>query len=333
VAQELRSRRLKDISPKAYEHPADRAATAALQSVPGLDAVVRKLVELQYERALRQTLLAGSVRVGPRQLPEVWSRYERVLEALDMPDVYDLYVTNFPLANAAAIGAGKPMIVVNSGTEALFESDELETVIGHEVGHILSDHVLYRTALLILVRAGSTTLPLMAGLPLRAVRAALLEWFRAAELSCDRAATLATRDPLLSCRTLMVLAGGVPSRRLDLDAFLEQASEYREWASGWDRVSRFVNELNLTHAYPVRRVADLRAWVWSGDYDRIAGGAYRTRDSEVDARAEAGEAVDFYKERFRRIIRESGDAVTNVGDQVSSTSERLSDWFRRGGAS
>ena len=35
--------RLKDISPKAYEHPADRAATAALQSIPMLDTVVRAL--------------------------------------------------------------------------------------------------------------------------------------------------------------------------------------------------------------------------------------------------------------------------------------------------
>jgi hypothetical protein len=34
------------ISPKAYEHPADRAATTALSSIPYLDQVVRKLVEL-----------------------------------------------------------------------------------------------------------------------------------------------------------------------------------------------------------------------------------------------------------------------------------------------
>ena len=35
----------RNISPKAYEHPADRAATAALKSVPMLDTVVRKLIE------------------------------------------------------------------------------------------------------------------------------------------------------------------------------------------------------------------------------------------------------------------------------------------------
>ena len=37
--------RLLNLSAKAYEHPADRAATAALQSIPMLDKVVRKLIE------------------------------------------------------------------------------------------------------------------------------------------------------------------------------------------------------------------------------------------------------------------------------------------------
>ena len=67
--------RLVEISSKAYEHPADRAATAALQSIPMLDQVVRTLIEYGYERALRQTFLAGSVKLGSDQLPEVWAAH------------------------------------------------------------------------------------------------------------------------------------------------------------------------------------------------------------------------------------------------------------------
>ena len=63
--------RLPGISPKAYEHPADRAATAALGSIPMLDLVVRKLIEFGYERALRQTYLGASVRLGTDQLPQI----------------------------------------------------------------------------------------------------------------------------------------------------------------------------------------------------------------------------------------------------------------------
>src|SRR5947199_3377850 len=81
------------ISPKAYEHPADRAATAALKAIPMMDTVVRKLIEWGYERALRQIFLANSVRVGETQLPALWAAHSGVSRVLDLPEVYDLYVS------------------------------------------------------------------------------------------------------------------------------------------------------------------------------------------------------------------------------------------------
>jgi Zn-dependent protease with chaperone function len=323
--------RLVNLSAKAYEHPADRAATAALQSIPMLDVVVRRLIEYGYERALRQQLLAGSVRLGEDQLRETWASWNAVCARLDLPERYDLYLTQFPITNAAAIGAGTPMVVINSSCVELLDAGEQRTVLGHEAGHILSDHVLYRTALIILLSlSGVGRLPVLAGLPLLGVRLALLEWFRAAELSCDRAATLVNRDPLVTCRTLMVLAGGVPARRLDLDAFIRQAGEYEEWDSGWDKLSRLRTELFLSHAYPVRRVKEVMAWVQSGEYDRIAGGEYRTRDQKADARAEAGSATEFYAERFRRIFKDATAGMDKAGDRVTDAATRLSEWMRAG---
>jgi Zn-dependent protease with chaperone function len=319
--------RLINLSSKAYEHPADRAATAALQSIPMLDVVVRKLIEFGYERAYRQQFLAASVRLGEEQLPNVWADWNAVCARLDLPERYDLYLTQFPVTNAAAIGAGKPMVVLNSRCVDLLDELELRTVLGHEAGHILSDHVLYRTALLILIQlSGATRLPFVAGLPLLAVKLALLEWFRTAELSSDRAATLVNRDPLATCRTMMVLAGGVSARKLDLDAFIRQANDYEEWSSGWDKLNRLRSQLSLTHSYPVRRVKEVTAWVQSGDYDRIVAGEYPTRDQQADARKEAGDAVEFYKERFRKIFNEFG--VDRVQERASDAAGKLSDWLK-----
>jgi Zn-dependent protease with chaperone function len=319
--------RLPNLSPKAYEHPADRAATAALRSIPMLDTVVRRLIELGYERALRQQFLATSVRLGESQLPQTWADWNAVCARLDLPERYDLYLTQFPITNAAAIGAGKPMVVVNSRCIDLLDELEMRTVLGHEAGHILSDHVLYRTVLMILIRlTGAARLPMFAGLPLMAVQLALLEWYRAAELSSDRAATLVNRDPQVTCRTLMVLAGGAASRKLDLDAFIRQAGEYEEWSSGWDRLNRLSNELSLTHSYPVRRVKEITDWVRSGAYDRIAGGEYPTRDQQADARKEAGDAVEFYKERFRRIFNEFGGEKAQ--ERVADAAGKVGDWIR-----
>ena len=319
--------RLRNLSSKAYEHPADRAATAALQSIPALDTVVRKLIEFGYERALRQQFLAASVRLGEDQLPTVWADWNAVCARLDLPERYDLYLTQFPITNAAAIGAGKPMVVINSRCIDLLDELEQRTVLGHEAGHILSAHVLYRTALIILIQlSGATRLPIIAGLPLMAVKLALLEWYRAAELSSDRAATLVNRDPLVTCRTMMVLAGGVASRKLDLDAFIRQAGDYEDWSSGWDKLNRMRSELSLTHSYPVKRVKEVMSWVQSGEYDRIAAGEYPTRDQHADARKEAGDAVEFYKERFRRIFGEFG--ADRVQGKAADAAGKLSGWLK-----
>ena len=319
--------RLVGLSSKAYEHPADRAATAALKSIPMLETVVRKLIEYGYERALRQQFLAASVKLGEDQLPRTWADWNAVCARLDLPERYDLYLTQYPFANAAAIGAGTPMVVLNSRCVELFDTQEQRTVLGHEAGHILSDHVLYRTALLVLLQlSGAARLPFIAGLPLLAVTLALLEWYRAAELSADRAATLVNRDPLVTCRTMMVLAGGVQARKLDLDAFIRQANDYDDWSSGWDRLNRMRAQLTLTHSYPVRRVKEITAWVQSGEYDRIVGGEYPTRDQQADARKEAGDAVEFYKERFRKIFNEFG--VDRVQERAADAAGRLSDWLK-----
>jgi Zn-dependent protease with chaperone function len=292
-----------------------------------LDTVVRRLVEFSYERALRQSFLGNAVRIGERQLPAVWSSYRGVAQILDMEPVHDIYVSSAVRWNAMTIGSKRPMIVIGSDLLQQLGPGEQRAVIAHELGHVLSDHVLYTTALNILLAAGSG-LPLGLGLPVRAVRAVLLEWVRAAELSCDRAATLAVRDPQIVCRALMVVAGGMPASALDLDAFMAQAMEYENWEDSHDRVRRFFNELNATHANAVRRVSEIMRWIQSGEYDRIQRGEYRRRGDDKDVREEAGDAFEFYAERFREMFREVGDNVTSLGEQMGGMSSQVADWLR-----
>lgn len=319
--------RLTGISPKAYEHPADRAATAALKAIPYMDTVVRKLIELGYERALRQAYLGSSVRLGEDQLADVYLAHTRAYATLDVEPAPDVYLTQMPLANAITIGAGRPIVVVQSGLVQLLDVEQLRAVFAHEAGHVLSDHVLYRTVLAILLRLSAIPgIPL----PLLPLRTALMEWFRAAELSCDRAAALVTRDPLTVCRTLMVVAAGAEAERLDLDVFMRQGIDYREKGSGLERLSRLLLDLNITHPMPVRRVHELMDWVKGGDYDRIVAGSYRRRDDPVGAREEAGEAVAHYSERFRQMFREAAESVGDLGEELGDAGRKLGDWLRAG---
>ncbi len=307
--------RLTGISPRAFQHPADRAATAALGSIPYLDTVVRKLVELGYERALRQSYLGSSVRLSEEQLGDVWREHAIAYATLDMEEVPDLYLTQYPAPNAMAIGARRPIVVVQSELIRLLDARQRRAVFAHEAAHILSDHQLYRTALAILVMLTRTArLPL----PLAPVRTALMEWGRATELSADRAAAVVTRDPLVVCRTLMSLAAGAMVDQLDLDAFMRQGLDYTEGGGGLERLTRLMLDLGVTHPLPVKRTHELMAWVRSGEFDRIVGaGEYPRRDDPVDARADGGEAVSFYAERIRDAFRDAGESVSSVGQQLA----------------
>jgi Zn-dependent protease with chaperone function len=309
---------LTGISPRAYEHPADRAATAALKAIPYVDAAVRKIIEFGYERALRRGILGSAVRLGENQLADVHRAHARAFVTLDMEPIPELYITQHPVANALTIGSAQPIVVVNSELIRLLDVEQLRGVFAHEAAHVLSDHVLYGTALAILMSLSSLPgIPV----PLFPLRTALMEWSRAAELSCDRAAALVTRDPLAICRTLMIMSAGAEAASLDLDVFIEQGREYRQKASVFDRISRLVSDLNLTHPMSVQRVHELISWVESGAYDRIVGGDYPTREEPADVRAEAGDAVNHYSDRVRGTFRD-------LADSVEEGARQLNDWLR-----
>ena len=310
-----------ELSVSSFQHPADRAATAALTAIPGLDTVVRWLIEQGYERALYQQNLAASVRIGPSQLPSVHESFVSVLTVLDLPGAFEkppvLYVGQNPELNAMTIGSQNPYVVLTSRLVEVLDANELRAVMGHEVGHIMASHVLYHTALQILL---GISVPLLSPgtLPLTAVRLALLEWFRAAELTCDRAAVLAVDDPELVCRTLMVLGAGLPSSQLSLPSFMDQVRDYQEWDDGPDRLRRFLSLLNQTHGTPVRRASEIMRWVDSGEFDRIRSGDYVRLGNEADVGKATGEAVAHYGERFRDIASAAGESVSKVSNKLQS---------------
>jgi len=314
--------RYEAISAKAYEHPADRAATAALGAIPLMDQLVRRLSDLGHERRLRQVLLGNAVRIGPDQVPALWDGFRHCAGVLDLETVPELYVTQTPLVNALTVGAARPVVIVFSSLVGSYEPLETRAVLAHEVGHVLSEHYRYTTALVVISQVVQGVLPrsLLMGLPVRALYLALLEWSRMAELSCDRAAALVLADPLPVCRTLMRMAGGA-LEGMSLDAFIRQATEYEDEDDLWARHSRFWEEVGRSHPFAVRRVRQLVAWVADGDFDRICAGHYVRRGQEAPPSAEFDAAIAHYGERFSAMLERVGGGVERVADQIG-------DWLR-----
>lgn len=303
---------LPDISSRAWEHPADRAALEALRAVPGLDKVVRWAMGLLSERPLRAITLGSAVEVGPRQFPQVDRAYEDVLATLDSPRRYPLFVSLSPVLGAGAVGAESPFIVLHSSTLQQVGDGPLRAILGHELGHILSHHVLYKTMLRVLLKAGALALGTpLAGLPLLAVTAALLEWDRKAELSADRAALLACQDVTVVRQALFATAGGV-GPGADLDAFRDQAARYEDDVGAVDSIVKALVLVGRSHPFPVQRISELDRWVESGAYARVLAGDYPRRSTD-DGPPRPG----------------FGDAVGGYAEGVKGTAGAAWDWVRR----
>ncbi len=315
--------RYEQISPKAYEHPADRAATAALKSIPMLDRVVKTLTDIGHERLLRQVYAGNAVQISDRQVPQLWARHVRAASVLDIDKVPDLFVTQMPIANAFTIGAKRPMVVILSGLARDYTGGEVDVVLAHEMSHVLSQHYYYQTALEFLRRMvqSATGAPgFLPGIPFKAVYLVMLEWWRNAELSADRASALAVGDPLITCQMLMRVAGGA-LEGMSLDAFLAQAAAYDDEEDVYARWSRSWYQSSMGHPFAVRRARELMSWVNDGSYDRVRGGAYVRRGQEPPATKEINAAVAHYEERFVKILEVATGGIERALGQ-------LEDWLR-----
>ena len=312
--------RLTGISSRAYEHPADRSALVALRKLSGFDTLLKRLFGLFNERAFRLTYLAGSVRVSERQFPHIHEMVRDGAYILDLPEVPECYVMQTPLVNAMALGRDKPVIVINTGMVELLDAEELRAVIGHELGHILSGHAVYRTMLVILLRLAARAAFLPIALALTAIIWGLEEWFRKSELSCDRAGLLAGQDLDASRRVLMKLAGGAQLSELNPDAFREQAQEYDAVPDLRDSVLKILQLQGTTHPFAVVRFAELDYWATHGEYERILNGDYPRR--EDDGSASVGEEVRNAAKSYQESWNRSQDPLIGIFRGVAESGAR-----------
>src|SRR5947208_8532077 len=316
---------LTQIAPVSWEHPADRAALQTLRSVPGFDEVVKKIVGFCGGRGIRLLFKANAVRVGPHQFPTLQQRYTDVLTTMDWPDRAELFVSQTPFVNAGAFGVERPFIVINSGALKLLDDDEMRTLLGHELGHVMSGHALYHTILVIVVYVGTNILPFLTSLVLAPIRYGLLEWFRKSELSSDRAGLPATQDPNAAMRMYLKMAGGGDMKQMDLNAFLVQAKEYEESGGPLDRIFQILNTLDRTHPFNTLRAAELQRWIEAGHYERILGGEYTRRGPDADNRP-IDKDIDEAREHY---TKEAKAVVNDVVDSAERAAQAFSDAFKK----
>jgi Zn-dependent protease with chaperone function len=187
-----------------------------------------------------------------------------------------VYVVNQFSLNAATYGTNDDsFILLHSALIDHLSDEELVSVIGHECGHIHNSHVVYLTAL--------HYLRVMASMFLRWIATpatlALNAWARRAEVTCDRAGLLCTRDLEVSTRALAKLALGSTKlyEQLNLEAFVDQYEEGRQGIGA-------IAEVMATHPWLPKRVKALRLFAQSRLYREHIGQQGGLRMEQVDER-------------------------------------------------
>lgn len=315
--------RLEGISPRTWEHPADRAALSLLTQVPGVVDLLKALGGMFSDRSIRLTWLASSLRASPLQVPAAHAAVTEACRILDVSPVPEVFVSPGLDYNARVIGFETPFVVLGGGLVQSLSPDELLFVAGHEIAHLKAGHTIYRTALWILTQLSLQAVGVgdMVRLP---VYAALKDWERKSELSCDRAGLLACQNP--SAALAALLKTGYPglADRVDEAELLRQGADWEASGDLLDSVFKLLGTWNDSHPALVSRYSALHSWSLGSEYPDILAGTLR-RDG-ADPVAEMRQAWDAWKADINR-SQDPGARV--VADAVRQAESLLKGLFGR----
>jgi len=275
----------------------DRTALDALRRTPGLDLLFKKLASLHFERIVRLHYTADSLRLSPRQCPRIYKLMREAAAVLDMREP-DMYLMQTPMVNAFATGMERHTLVLTSSIVEMLNEEELRTVIGHELGHIKSGHMLYRTMAVFLGIVGmvaARNLPFV-NILTEVLMYALYDWTRKSELTADRAGLLVAQDIDVALKLELKLAGGAHALGDDMSIaeFLKQADDYEDMDSSLLNVYyKFDITRFQTHPFPALRARELNRWYQTEQYRAILRGEYPRVNPETDRRCgKCGALVD-----------------------------------------
>lgn len=253
-----------------YEHPFDQKALAALEGTPGLSAAGKFISKHMVERVYTVQYTGSHLKVTSDNYPEIYEYLKYASRILDVKNIPELYIEWGYNINACTVGAENPIIVLNSGLIDLCDDDEILFVIGHELGHVKSNHMLYHMmAQVINFIIDQIPFGSIAAAPLQY---ALYYWDRMSEFTADRAGLLCCQKPTVAIKSLIKMAGLPYSQydKIDVESFIQQAKDFKMLDfEGLNKVIKLISIADSTHPWTVMRGAQLIEWLNEGEAKRI----------------------------------------------------------------
>lgn len=211
-----------------------------------LEIILREAKVEKTENYFKNILQGHSFKVNDKLAPRLYDIFIDVMKRLGFNEPTEFYITNNPELNAFAVSRLEPdeshIININSGLIDKVDDDELKFIVGHEIGHLISNNANIAQLLnFVFVDQGET--PLM-------MQHKIAVWDKLSELTADRFGFLACGklDKVLSC--FFKMASGLSVERLNFDpkAFSVENEEilkyFKETGSG-NLLSHPINPIRI----------------------------------------------------------------------------------------
>ena len=271
---------LTGISSRSFENPLDAETSATLRAIPGASAIMKIVHKYFNENTFLYNMMANAIQCSDEQFPELYGIVGRAVKRLDCKFEPKVFFSSMPYINAFTSGGVETVLCYSTALLNQLDDDELEFVTGHELGHLMSEHVISRLILKVILSGGVIALPGIARHVSTPIQFALLKWARCSELTADRAGLLACRNVTVALNCMMKVAAGndrgVTERTtLSLAAYVAQAMSLDNQSS--DKLDSITSSLfagQQSHPFPAWRVMELIDWVENGNYFDILSGNY-----------------------------------------------------------
>ena len=230
-----------------------------LRGIGPLNTVARSVSDKVGRPWIESTF--NGIRLGPKQLPDVWRQAVLAARILGLPKMPDVYVAGDQMWNTYTFGSDTGSFIV-LGTAILtnFQGDELLFMLAREMGHCCAGHSLWKTVSRFLAGdLGVHSSVLSGGLlgalsPTKLIESAaavpLMAWSRQSDITADRAGLLAVGDEHLARRVL--LAWSIRSARLLKEVNIEEWMKQEDASD--DHMTRFSEMATSSSMYTTRRL-------------------------------------------------------------------------------
>jgi len=259
-----------------FQWAQDGAAMATLRSIGTLTAAAKAVSDKVGRPWIESTF--NGVRLGPRQMPHIWSQAVLAARIMGLSSMPDVYISGERMWDTYTFGSdSNAFIVLGTALAANFQGEDLLFLLIREMGHCRAGHALWKTVIRFLAgdtgpRRGLMSDGVLGALsPTKLVESAiempLMAWARQAEITADRAGLLALGDEALVRRVLLAwtLRSSFLFRQINIEAWMEQEEDSD------DQVTRISEMTSSSTLYITRRLRLLSRFAKEPELTRWSG--------------------------------------------------------------